>query len=262
MKEESSTPNNEFYVGYLPKAPAGLAKRLLRVVVMLNVVSLAVAFALVLGQSPFSESVFEFLNFRDFEGIYVRDPYPGIMIRRPAGPEDSFGFSRYLLVAPGKHGFAASGSAEGLKVRMKGSLIYRANQTMVEVAPGSFQPANGVTEPGRFQWTDLGTVALYGEIVDTKCYLGVMNPGNGKVHRACAVRCISGGIPPGLLAKDMHGRATVLLLAGADGRPLNREVLDFVAEPVRIEGRLLRMGDALLLKAEPKTFYRVARDTQ
>ena len=30
---------------------------------------------------------------------------------------------------------------------------------------------------------DFGEVTLAGEIVDSKCYLGVMNPGNGKVHR-------------------------------------------------------------------------------
>ena len=28
------------------------------------------------------------------------------------------------------------------------------------------------------------------------CFLGVMKPGRSKPHRACAVRCISGGIPP------------------------------------------------------------------
>ena len=44
--------------------------------------------------------------------------------------------------------------------------------------------------------TDLDTFTLIGEIVDSKRYLGVMNPGNGKVHRDCAVRCLSGGIPP------------------------------------------------------------------
>jgi hypothetical protein len=29
-------------------------------------------------------------------------------------------------------------------------------------------------------------MTLTGEIVDSKCYLGVMNPGQGKVHRDCA----------------------------------------------------------------------------
>ena len=85
---------------------------------------------------------------------------------------------------------------------------------------------------------------------------GVMNPGNGKVHRDCAVRCISGGAPPAFIVKDASGDAQVLLLTGSDGRAVNREVLDYVAEPLTITGRLARRGDALLLRAEPGSFRR------
>ena len=38
-------------------------------------------------------------------------------------------------------------------------------------------------------------VTLKGEIIDPKCYLGAMKPGGGKTHKACAMRCIAGGIP-------------------------------------------------------------------
>jgi len=53
-----------------------------------------------------------------------------------------------------------------------------------------------------------------GEIVDSKC-LGVMTPGQLTTHRACAIRCISGGIPPVLHvrqtnAKILHSRAAIL----------------------------------------------------
>jgi len=44
--------------------------------------------------------------------------------------------------------------------------------------------------------TSLGTQTLVGEIVDSKCFLGVMNPGQLTTHRACAIRCISGGVRP------------------------------------------------------------------
>jgi hypothetical protein len=91
--------------------------------------------------------------------------------------------------------------------------------------------------------TDLGVVELAGEIVDSKCYFGVMNPGNGKVHRACAVRCISGGIPPAFAAKDASGAIRTLLLSGVD----SREILDLVAEPVTVRGRLQRSEGDLIL---------------
>ena len=61
---------------------------------------------------------------------------------------------------------------------------------------------------------------LTGELVDTKCWYGVMRPATGKVHRACAVRCLSGGIPPGILVRDGEGNAVVVLLTGDAGTPL------------------------------------------
>ena len=100
-------------------------------------------------------------------------------------------------------------------------------------------------------------LTLSGEIVDSKCYLGVMNPGSGKVHRDCAVRCISGGAPPSFIARDAAGVLKVMLLTGADARTLNADVLDFVAEPLKITGTLVRRGDTLVLRAEPRDFLRV-----
>jgi hypothetical protein len=96
---------------------------------------------------------------------------------------------------------------------------------------------------------DLGTVAVTGEIVDSKCYLGVMNPGQGKVHRDCAARCLSGGIPPIFITTDGHEQ---FLLVGLDGRALGRDVLrEFIAEPIQIQGELLETGSTQLLKVDP-----------
>jgi hypothetical protein len=92
---------------------------------------------------------------------------------------------------------------------------------------------------------DLGEVQLTGEIVDSKCYFGVMNPGNGKVHRDCAARCISGGIPPALLVRDAEGRSDTVLLA-----KWNRELLKHIAEPVTLRGRLSTAAGRLMLRLE------------
>jgi hypothetical protein len=102
----------------------------------------------------------------------------------------------------------------------------------------------------------LGSVSLVGEIVDTKCHFGVMNPGSGKVHRDCAVRCISGGIPPGLLVRDRDGKLQTILLAGADGRELHREIVDYAAEPVRVHGTLVRSAGFLVLRADSSDITR------
>jgi hypothetical protein len=94
--------------------------------------------------------------------------------------------------------------------------------------------------------------------VDAKCYLGVMTPGESKVHRDCAIRCISGGVPPAFLARDASGEVKILLLVGADGRALSREVLRYAAEPLELSGDLLRAGSTLTLKADPTQFRRIS----
>jgi hypothetical protein len=103
----------------------------------------------------------------------------------------------------------------------------------------------------------LSVQSLTGEIVDSKCYLGVMNPGHTKPHRECASLCIRGGIPPLFIAKDSDGRDVHLWLVSEKGEPVNQQVLDFVAEPIEITGQIKRSGDQLYLYANPQTFRRL-----
>jgi hypothetical protein len=186
---------SEFYVGYLPKAPPATARFIKTIVVSLAVFGLITALILVLSQMPFAHSIFEFGNWRSFEGSVASKPYPMLLVPRPGSDE----FSQYLLVAPGKHSADSLLAAlEGKHVRLQGQLIYRDGQTMVEIDPRKITVLEPTQNPG-LETTGLGTVTLTGEIVDSKCYLGVMNPGRRKVHRDCAARCLSGGIPPALL---------------------------------------------------------------
>jgi len=238
----------EFYVGYSPKAPASLSRLIRAVVAALGVVASAIALVLVFGQTPFAASAFEYGQYRDYEGVLEEWPYPALVTAD----------SRFLLVGSGKFGVAAAVKGmEGSVVHLKGSLIRRGPDMALEVLPGSLQMKLTAARAPARSTSDLGRVTLVGEIVDSKCYLGVMNPGNGKVHRDCAARCISGGIPPAFLVRDSSGESRVLLLTGADGRSLHQEVLDFVAEPVQISGQLVRAGSALILKAEPRDFHRI-----
>ena len=145
----------------------------------------------------------------------------------------------------------------GKSVTLKGTLIYRGNQTMIEVLPSSIQMTNMVALTGLPQAMPLGKQTLVGEIVDSKCFLGVMNPGQLVPHRACAIRCISGGVPPVLLVRQKDGQAIYLLLVSADGNAVNKLVLDMVAEPLEITGEVERQGELLILRADPTTYKRV-----
>jgi hypothetical protein len=62
-----------------------------------------------------------------------------------------------------------------------------------------------------------------------------------------------------LLVKDAGGETRSLILVGSDGRKLNSEILDFVAEPITVTGELLQSGETLILRAEPRSFVRTRR---
>lgn len=254
------SPKDEFYIGYEPKAPAALARHVKRTIVGFNVIAAVVALVLVFSQGQFPPSVFEFQTFREFEGVVEEFPAPALRVDRPATQGSLPPASRYLLVGAWKRGASEAVSGlHGQRVRLKGSLIYREGLTMVELVPESLQRTGRSAKPpssaeAGSDSSDLGVHTLSGEIVDSKCYFGVMNPGSGKVHRDCAVRCISGGIPPAFLIRHPRGGSSVLLLVGSDGRSLHREVLHWVGEPLKLTGRVIRAGDTLVVKTEPDTF--------
>ena len=74
-----------------------------------------------------------------------------------------------------------------------------------------------------------------------------MKPGEGKVHKDCAIRCILGGIPPVLRVQNEKGEANYYLLVGPHGEKMNEAVKDLVAEPVEIEARAVQQGDWIIL---------------
>jgi hypothetical protein len=246
---------NDFYVGYQPKAPQALARFVRRVVIGLGLLAVSVALVLVLGQMPFANSVFEFGKLRSFEGTIENRPYPTLIVARPGeaglgqiGQEEKY--SRYLLVAPGKHGADdLVADLDGKQVSLQGQLIYREGGTMIEIVPGSIKLLNsGAASLAAAR--DLGAVTVTGEIVDSKCYLGVMNPGQGKVHRDCAARCLSGGIPP-IFVSAAGGEQ--FLLVGSDGQSLGRDALrEFVAETITVKAELLQRGDSRFLRINPQ----------
>lgn len=260
----SATKSDEFYIGYLPNAPERLGKFLRRVIIALLAIAAVVAVILATGQGAFYPGVFEFGNYREFDGIIKEKPYPTLWVERPGKAGALPEYSQYYLVAFGKFGAGeALRGMEGKRVKLQGALIYRDNQTMIEIKEGSVkavgdEPAglSGMAWNGR-SGERLGNFRLAGEIVDSKCYLGVMNPGNLKPHKACAIRCISGGIPPVLVVKNRQGLATYFLLVSEEGKTVNREVLPFVADPVEISGEVIRYENLLVLKADPGTYRRL-----
>jgi len=252
--------NDDFYIGWEGTAAPGIRKFAGRIVLLLLVAALGMALAVAGEQRSIGVSVFEWGTVKTFSGIFQIAPYPHLLVPRPGAPDAHDGFSTYYLVAPFKFGLDREklSALDGKTVALQGTLIYRGGQTMVEALPNSIKAVDRqLPALAGAEMVKLGRQTLKGEIVDSKCYLGVMNPGQLLPHRACAIRCISGGIPPVLLVRQTNGAATYLLLVSAAGRPVNQQVLDLVAEPVQITGEVERQGRLLILRADPSTYRRV-----
>jgi len=253
--------NDEFYIGWESKAAPGVGKTVRKAVVVVLLLALLAPVALALAQRMIGVSVFEWGTLKNFSGVLRSTPYPQLLVPRPGATGGEARFSTYYLVAPWKFGLDAKAIAgfDGKSVTLKGTLIYRGNQTMVETRPDWIAADTNSSAVAAPAAVSLGRQSLVGEIVDSKCFLGVMNPGQLTPHRACAIRCISGGVPPVLLVRQKDGPAIYLLLVSAEGKPVNQQVLNLVAEPVEITGDVERQGDLLILRADPATYRRVAR---
>lgn len=252
---------NDFYVGYADTAPPGVAAFIKKMTSALIVAVLLLGAILLLFQSPFAPSVFEFGTYRTFRGTIIEKPYPMLLLDRPGLTEESPQVSLYLLTTFGKFGASERvAGLEGKRVELTGSLIYRDGQTMIEVQEDDIDILGERTEPmaeklsAALHLPPQQKRTLRGEIVDSKCFYGVMKPGHLKPHKACAIRCISGGIPPVLVVKGAAGIADYFLLTGKNGEAANRQVLGMIAEPVEIRGEVQSFGNLQILRADPEDY--------
>jgi hypothetical protein len=227
---------DEFYIGYAGGIPDRMRRSVRRAAIIAMGAGLAAACVFVSEQRQLADSRFEFGHVRTFTGYLALEPTPVLMV--PEGGDTAL----HWLVAPGKFGAAAAlgGTTNGW-ITLRGTLIAREAWRMIEVQPGSVRadrfamPAPAASAPrGRL-------VVLHGEIVDSKCFLGVMNPGERTVHRDCAMRCLSGGIPAMFAYRDEAGSHLALLL-GATAASLR----EGVGGAITLQGMLSGAEDSLV----------------
>ena len=252
---------DEFFIGWLP--PPRKYVRFLRpfIVVLLMVASGTAVIVAVLQRNP-GTGHWNAENPRTFDGVAYARPYA--MIRVP-GERAGEPPRTMLLVEDGKLGALprveqiVQGRPEGLAVRVSGTILHRDGRWMLELAEGEKGMRRLTREEGQ-NLPSLGLpspqvlgehVTLKGEIIDSKCYLGAMRPGGGKTHKACAMLCISGGIPPMLVTRDADKNETFYLLTTSEGGVANQLVLPFVGGQVEVSGRVERHDDLLLLRIAP-----------
>lgn len=250
---------HEMFVGYLP-TPA-VDRRFLLGVLPLGVAALSGASWLLARklQDP-GAGEWRTGEIHQITGALITRPYP--MIRTPA-PDAPYGVRTALLVATGKCNSSLSLAKDPVRpMTVSGVLIQRKDRQMLEVPPFSEEwltPADIVLPPEATTPSieKLGAFKLAGQIMDSKCFFGVMRPGRGKTHKACASLCIRGGIPPSFWARDRTGGERVLLLTDENGESVSNDILPFVADPVEAEGEIVRVADLLEFRVRLDTIQRL-----
>jgi hypothetical protein len=230
---------NDFYSGYNRTMPDGVARFVRRVVGLLLALAVMVPALLVVVQGRFSTATFEFGHVREVEGRLVEFPYPAFDVDGPGRPSRGF----YWLVGPGKHGAAPLvRGLDGRRVRLRATRIERDGDDMLQVESDGIRTIDDVAADAAVPAVSIRPVHVVGEIVDGKCHLGVMKPGEGPTHRDCAVRCLLGSVVPLLV---VHGERDVperLALIDERHHPLVADFTALAGRPVRVVGELVAQG--------------------
>jgi hypothetical protein len=265
VEPQTMKDKNEFYIGWMAAAPYGYAKFVRKVVLLIFLLVVILGVILALKQKKFSTSSFEFGQLTEIKGIYEQFPVPSVKV---ITQQDVFGNSTCItipLVGYGK--FGAEGIIADLEeernasldkklVTFKGTLLYSDGKTLLQIDKND-NPLISVSAQNSSKDVapvikELGIVQLTGEVLDPKCYFGVMKPGQGKPHRDCAIRCIAGGMSPVFYVRNEKGEANYYLMLDANGKKMNDELKDYVAEPVSLEARAVQYDDWIVLFVNEK----------
>ena len=264
---DKASERDPFYVGYFPM-PKPIKRFILPWLVGNLVLAIGIAVVIASQDREPGDGVWETNKAVEVFGRLIHHPYP--MLRTEQG-------ETYLLVEQGKIG--AQARLEKLLDRrfatVTGYLIEREGRKVLEIDSSLEEPVVTYIGPPKFDErgelqgilataiipaphrTNLGTYTLTGEIVDPKCYLGVMQPGEGKTHKACATLCIKGGIPPMFLVRNKQGNTAAYLLTDAEGNAFPESHHEYIADPIELTGEVFRDGDLLTLRADLDSIRRL-----
>lgn len=246
--------SDDFFIGWAAKPPARDRRFLLAAAAGFVVGAGALGGSLGRrGLAP-GPGAWNQADVRTWTGLLVRAPYP--MLLMPYGR----GVRTALLATTGKRGVATR-IPDGLSgvVTVRASAIARGAGLMLAVVDGAdwISPSD-TAAPAIPAPTDLGEVALAGEILDAKCWLGAMRPGFGKTHKSCAALCAEGGLPLAFCTAGSCGDAlSAPLFVDTDGNAHAPAIRPLVADPVLAVGRLVRFGDLTTFRVAPTAIRRL-----
>ncbi|MBL7737916.1 MAG: hypothetical protein JNK14_01770 [Chitinophagaceae bacterium] len=250
--------NKEFYIGWMPAAPASFAKHIRKVILILTALIITAGILLAVQQKKFSTASFEFGQLTEITGVYQQFPVPSIKVMTGRDAYGHFSYITVPLVGYGKFGAESTivelekeknTSLDKKLVTFRGTLLYSDGKTLLQIdnTDKPLMQVSETTENILPMVKEIGTVQLTGEVLDPKCYFGVMKPGQGKPHRDCAVRCIAGGMSPVFYVRNEKGEANYYLILDANGKKMNEQLKDIVAEPISLQARAVQYDDWVVL---------------
>jgi hypothetical protein len=224
----------DFFVGYL-KTPLRLVRFIAVAATVLIVAADALALLLYRAQEARASGDWGTAGEVSYTGILLARPDPFLIV--PAhGASAAYAV---LPVSEGKEGAPAGYAAlDGKSVTLTGYPLIRDGLTVLQVSEPAQPAAPQAALPAP---VPLGRHSLTGEIVDSKCYLGAMIPGEGKVHQSCAALCLLGDIPALFVTREGDGSLTYRLLADADGNPMPQAAGAHAGQPITLTGSVTRL---------------------
>jgi hypothetical protein len=255
--DDSTKIPDDFYVGYL-RVPESHKNFATTFVLAIAIWMLGMGGIIVLTMGDPGKAIWDTGSIRSWSGSLLETPYPMLI------PDDST-MPPMLVVEMGKLGAHERLSSHfNKRVTLSGYELNRDGRRLIELSPDtdSIKPADSQSANGQSPFelsiTHVERTVLAGEIVDGKCYLGAMKPADGLTHRACAMLCIRGGLPPMFVvqekSKSIAGTETIeeriyylLIIDGTTD--LSEEVLAMVAQPVEIIGEIADMNGMQIIRA-------------
>lgn len=249
---------DEFYIGYLREAPQRTSRVIKSVVAGIAILVVFISVVLVLNQRKFASTRFDYGVYTTVEGSLFTKPIPHLVVNLGEASEKKI--VQYIVLV----GFGKSSARglikqlekkegqmlEGATVTLTGNLIYGNGKTLLQVEEGtnnlSIVEASSIAPPAYNRDND--TRIIQGEIVDPKCFFGVMKPAEGKPHRSCAIRCLSGGIPAAFHSTSDE----YFVLLDENFEPFGDEILTVVGDFVTLQGESITWGDWNIFRVNKK----------
>ena len=254
--------DDEFYIGWQDGTPASYAqgRRTFFFGAFLTILLLVTGYLSV--ENKFVDSYFDDGNLTEIEGTIVTYPVFGLKTeidgKKLTVPLVGFGKFDGLPILKMIRERARGVDVANLKVGLRGTMIRYQDKTWMELTEGA-ESIVSIEESIAADTQKIvtpGSQSISGEIIDPKCFFGAMNPAYKKIHRSCAIRCISGGMPPLLAIREAGSFVDYYFVKDKNGQPINQDVLQFVGRPITLSGQIEQIDDWKVIKMDVSSLAR------